>query len=87
MDLPLRMSIVAPAGSGKTNFLVSLIQRFNPPESDERTFDDICIISPNANEPLFINLKRLLGESVIVCDGLDDIPPIDDFDNNQQHLL
>jgi len=86
MDLPLRMCIVAPAGSGKTNFLVTLIQKFNPPE-EQPTFDDIYIISPNANEPLFIYLKTLLGEGLFICDGLVDIPSIDDFDNNQQHLL
>lgn len=87
MELPFRMCIVAPSGTGKTSFLVSLIKKFNPPGGEFQIFYDIYIISPNTTEPLFINLKRLLGDRIFICNGLKEIPTIDGFDNKYQHLL
>ena len=48
--LPFRMCIVAPSGSGKTNFLVNLIQIFS--SGAKGTFSSITIITRNKDEPL-----------------------------------
>jgi ABC-type lipoprotein export system ATPase subunit len=48
IKLPFRMCIVAPSGSGKTNFLLNLIKVFS---EGKGTFSDISIITSNKDEP------------------------------------
>ena len=86
-DLPLRMCIAAPAGSGKTNFLVSLIKKFNPISAEDATFSEVCILSPNANEPLYNSLKLEMLTALVIKHGLNDLQPIDEIENNKQRLI
>jgi septin family protein len=54
ISLPFRMCVVAPSGSGKTNFLLNLIKVFS---MGEGTFADISIITQNKDEPLYNYLE------------------------------
>ena len=51
LKLPFRMCIVAPSGSGKTNFLINLLRLFSC--GSKGTFASITIITKNADEPLY----------------------------------
>jgi len=84
LKLPFRMCIVAPSGSGKTNFLVNLIRLFS--SGNEGTFSTIHIITRNADEPLY---KWIMGKSdrIIIKEGLQNTPKLDDFDKDENHLV
>jgi len=76
LKLPFRMCIVAPSGSGKTNFLVNLLSMFSVGKG---TFASINIITRNADEPLY---KWVKGKSdqIVIKEGLTNTPPLDKFD-------
>jgi hypothetical protein len=69
LKLPFRMCIVAPSGSGKTNFLCNLIGLFS---RGKGTFQTINIITRNKDEPLYkwitsksdqINIKEAIAST------------------------
>lgn len=84
LKLAFRMCIVAPSGSGKTNFLVNLIHLFSC--GNNGTFSTIHIITKNADEPLYkwINSKC---DQIIIKEGLNNTPKLDDFDKSVNHLV
>jgi ABC-type polar amino acid transport system ATPase subunit len=49
IKIPFRMCVVAPSGTGKTNFLLNLLKVFS---QGKGTFADISIITRNKDEPL-----------------------------------
>jgi hypothetical protein len=83
LKLPFRMCIVAPSGSGKTNFLVNLLSMFSVGKG---TFASITIITKNADEPLY---KWIKGKSdqIVIKEGLGNTPPLDKFDKDLNHLV
>lgn len=83
LKLPFRMCIVAPSGSGKTNFLVNLLSMFSVGKG---TFASINIITKNADEPLY---KWIKGKSdqIVIKEGLTNTPPLDKFDKELNHLV
>lgn len=83
LKLPFRMCIVAPSGSGKTNFLVNLLSMFSVGKG---TFASIHIITKNADEPLY---KWVKGKSdqIVIKEGLTNTPPLDKFDKELNHLV
>lgn len=83
LKLPFRMCIVAPSGSGKTNFLVNLLSIMS---SGKGTFASIHIITRNADEPLY---KWIQGKSdqIMIKEGLSNTPPLDKFDKELNHLV
>jgi hypothetical protein len=83
LKLPFRMCIVAPSGSGKTNFLVNLLSMFSVGKG---TFASINIITRNADEPLY---KWIKGKSdqIVIKEGLTNTPPLDKFDKELNHLV
>lgn len=83
LKLPFRMCIVAPSGSGKTNFLVNLLSMFSVGKG---TFASINIITKNADEPLY---KWVKGKSdqIVIKEGLTNTPPLDKFDKELNHLV
>jgi len=83
LKLPFRMCIVAPSGSGKTNFLVNLLSMFSVGKG---TFSSIDIITKNADEPLY---KWIKGKSdqITIKEGLSNTPPLDKFDKELNHLV
>lgn len=83
IDLPFRMCVVAPSGSGKTNFVVNLIKMF----SDKKgTFSDITIITRNKDEPLY-NWLETLSDQIKIFEGMNHNPKLDDYDKEYNHLL
>lgn len=78
---PFRLLIVGSSGSGKTNTLINLI--YNMPNY----FHTITICTKNADEPLYQYLKKKLDDSVSLCEGLDEIPPLDSYDKSVPHLV
>jgi hypothetical protein len=84
LKIPMRMCIVAPSGSGKTNFLVNLISMFS--KGKKGTFASIHIITRNKDEPLY---KWLLTKTdqIVIKEGLSNTPKLDDFDKEKNHLV
>jgi hypothetical protein len=82
-DLPFRMCIVAPSGSGKTNFLLNLIKVFS---AGKGTFSDITIVTRNKDEPLY---KYIEGEvsQIQIKEGMHNTPKLDDMDKKENHLV
>jgi hypothetical protein len=78
------MCIVAPSGSGKTNFLINLISLFS--KGKKGTFSTINIITRNKDEPLY---KWILTKTdqIIIKEGLSNTPKLDDFDKEKNHLV
>jgi len=84
LSLPFRMVIVAPSGSGKTNFLVNLIYLFSCGEKG--TFEDITIITKNKDEPLYNFLVKKCP-SIAIKEGIEHLPQLDKFDKKVNHLV
>ena len=83
LKIPMRTCIVAPSGSGKTNFLVNLISVFS---RGEGTFQTITIITRNKDEPLYRWLETL-SDQIVIKEGLNNTPPLDKFDKEYNHLV
>ena len=48
--LPFRLVCCAPSGSGKTNMILNLVEKFS---KGKGTFNSITIITRNKSEPLY----------------------------------
>lgn len=83
INLPFRMCVSAPSGSGKSNALVNLITLFC---AGEGTFEDITIITRNADEPLYKYLTSL-SDQIQVKEGIHNIPQLDKFKKENNHLV
>lgn len=82
--LAFRMCVVAPSGSGKTNFLVNLLHLFS--SGEKGTFQSIHIITKNADEPLYRWLQSK-SDQIVIKEGLNNNPPLDKFDKDFNHLI
>ena len=71
IEIPFRMLIAAPSGSGKTNALMNLIMHM------DKTFHEIIICVKSADEPLYNMLINKLKNVVVFENG--DVPPITDY--------
>ena len=83
LKLPFRMCIVAPSGSGKTNFLVNLLALFC---DGDGTFADMIIITRNKDEPLYRWITDKCDQIRIV-EGLHNTPKLDQMDKKENHLV
>jgi hypothetical protein len=83
LKLPFRMCVVAPSGSGKTNFLVNMIHLFS---LGKGTFADITIITRNKDEPLYTFLSSK-SEQIQIKEGLHNLPQLDKMDKEVNHLV
>lgn len=89
IKIPFRMVVVAPSGSGKTNFVVNLIAEFSKKKRGRKkqgTFSDIHIITRNKDEKLY-NLLEEKSPSIIIEEGVENIPNLDEFDKETNHLV
>jgi hypothetical protein len=84
LKLPFRMCIVAPSGSGKTNFLINLLKLFCA--GDKGTFITIHIITRNKDEPLYRWISSVCDQ-IIITEGLSTTPALDKFDKEKNHLV
>lgn len=82
--VPFRMCIVAPSGSGKTNFLINLIHMFSC--GNKGTFQDITIITRNKDEPLYKWITSKCDQ-IQIKEGLSNTPPLDKFDKDVNHIV
>jgi len=83
LKIPMRMCIVSPSGSGKTNFLVNLIGLFS---TNKGTFASFTIITRNKDEPLYRYLESLTDQ-IVIKEGLSNTPQLDKFDKTLNHLV
>jgi hypothetical protein len=83
IKIPFRMCVVAPSGTGKTNFLLNLLKVFS---QGQGTFADISIITRNKDEPLY---NYLSGEfdQIQIKEGMHSTPKLDDMDKRDNHLV
>jgi hypothetical protein len=84
LKIPFRMCVVAPSGSGKTNFLVNLIHLFS--QGNKGTFGDITIITRNKDEPLY-NFLTSKCDQIQVKEGIHNLPQLDKMDKKINHLV
>lgn len=84
IKIPMRMIIVAPSGSGKTNFLLNLLSLFS---KGDGTFQDITILTRNKDEPLYKWLEDETEGRIIIKEGLHNAPKLDDMDKKENHLV
>jgi ABC-type dipeptide/oligopeptide/nickel transport system ATPase component len=83
LKLPFRVCIIAPSGSGKTNLLLNILKLFS---AGRGTFSTIDIITRNKDEPLYKWLNSI-SDQIIIKEGLQHTPKLDDFDKNKNHLV
>lgn len=83
IDLPFRMCVVAPSGSGKTNFILNLIKVFS---QGEGTFVDMTIITANKDEPLY-NYLAEQSDQIKIVEGIQNTPKLDNMDKDYNHLV
>jgi hypothetical protein len=83
LKLPFRICVVAPSGSGKSNFVVNLISLFS---KGKGTFASIDIITRNKDEPLY-KFLQLKAESINIKEGLENVPKLDKMDKDSNHLV
>lgn len=83
IKLPFRMCVVAPSGSGKTNWLINFIHLCC---QGKGTWADICILTRNKDEPLY-NYLSGKSDSIQIKEGLSNLPPLDKFDKKENHLV
>jgi hypothetical protein len=83
IKIPFRMCVVAPSGTGKTNFLLNLIKVFS---QGQGTFADIAIITRNKDEPLYNYLSGEF-EQIQIKEGMSNTPKLDDMDKKYNHLV
>ena len=83
-DVPFRSLVVAPSGSGKSNFITNLITLFC---KGKGTFDNIYIFCKCKDEPLY----RFLGDKskgLIEChEDLSKLPALNDLNVCKQTLI
>lgn len=84
MKVPFRMCVVAPSGSGKSNYACNLIEIFS--RGNKGTFQSIYIITANDDEPLY-NWLKSVSDQIIIKEGLHNIPNLDKFDKEFNHLV
>ena len=85
MTIPMRCLVVAPSGSGKTNWLVNYLLAVS---SGKGTFAKIQIITRDKGEPLYEWLESKSNQ-ITITEGLASLPPLDakHFDKAQNSLI
>jgi len=81
--LPFRACVVAPSGSGKTNWLLNFLALAS---QGKGTFGTITIITRNKDEPLYQYLESK-NDQIIIKEGLGNLPQLDKFDKKINNLV
>tara|TARA_R110001592_G_scaffold2489_4_gene14641 strand:+ start:1104 stop:1787 length:684 start_codon:yes stop_codon:yes gene_type:complete len=82
--LPFRMIVCAPSGSGKSNFLLNLIEKYS---KGKGTFHSVHLICRSKCEPLYEYLEDKTKKKIKILEGVKEIPDINKFDKEQNHLV
>lgn len=80
INLPLRALFCGPSGSMKSNALLNLLRTING-------FDMIYLVAKQPDQALYRYLKDVVGESLVITDSLEELPPLSDFDSNISTLV
>jgi hypothetical protein len=83
-SIPFRGVVVAPSGSGKTNFIANLIKIFS---KGQGTFVTITIICKDKDEPIYKYLASLSDAISIKEGGLENLPDLNKADKEIPTLL
>jgi hypothetical protein len=84
-DVPFRVLVIAPSGSGKSNFLTNLIPLIC--KGTEGTFDNIYIFCKSREEPLYQYLSDKSKGLIDVYENLDKLPAINELNTCKQTLF
>ena len=82
--LPFRITCVAPSGSGKSNFVVNLIELFS---KGEGTFSSIEIFCRCKDEPLYQFLHDKTKGGIKIYEDLNELKNINTYDKTENHLI
>ena len=83
-DTPFRSLVVAPSGSGKSNFITNLIALFC---KGKGTFDNIYIFCKSVDEPLYRYLLEKSKGLIEVYEDLSKLPALNDINPCKQTLI
>jgi hypothetical protein len=84
IEMPFRMLVVAPSGSGKSNFVCNLLKLFC---AGNGSFEQITLFCKSRFEPLYEYLAEASKGAIQVTEDLSNLPPINDLDSNTQKLF
>jgi len=84
-ETPFRSLVVAPSGSGKSNFITNLISLFC--KGKEGTFDSIFIFCKSRDEPLYQFLSDKSKGLIEVHEDLLKLPALNELKPSQQTLI
>ena len=82
-EVPFRALIIAPSGTGKSNFLCNLLKTFCVGKG---TFDEIILFCKCGHEPLYEYLDEASKGSIVVTEDLSKLPPINTLNKKTQKL-
>ena len=84
IDTPFRSLVVAPSGSGKSNFITNLITLFC---KGKGTYDNIYIFCKCKDEPLYRYLADKSKGLIEVFENLEKLPALNDLNACKQTLI
>ena len=84
-DTPFRSLVVAPSGSGKSNFITNLISLFC--KGKEGTFDNIYIFCKSRDEALYQFLGDKSKGLIEIHESLEKLPALNDLKPSEQTLI
>ena len=84
-DTPFRSLVVAPSGSGKSNFIPNIISLFC--KGKEGTFDNIYIFCKSRDEPLYQFLGDKSKGLIEIQESLEKLPALNDLKTSEQTLI
>jgi len=82
--LPFRMIVNAPSGSGKSNFVVNLIDLFS---KGDGTFSSIELFCRCKDEPLYQFLSDKTKGAIRIYEDLSELKDINTYDKTENHLI
>ena len=83
-ETPFRSLVVAPSGSGKSNFITNLISLFC---KGKGTFENIYIFCKSRDEALYQFLEDKSKGLIEVHEDLEKLPALNDLKPNEQTLI
>lgn len=85
IKIPSRGLIIAPSGTGKTNFLLHMLNCFN---HGKGTFSSIQVICSSKAEPIYEFIEKRCP-NVKITEGIDTIPKLstENFDKKENHMI
>lgn len=82
INIPCRIIVSSPSGTGKSNMVCNFIQHFCSGKTG--TFADILILTKDKAEPLYEFLET---KGIEVKEGLHNLPDLNKFDKDLNHLI